>query len=257
LIESFVVRPLPPFAKYKEIKNKYKQIGFPICFGRLFSIHQLPLPQKHLRHLFTTMADLGWLLDLLKVGGGGVVGIAGKTLTDRNKKRLMRRHLCKEMAVSYGTLRGYIRHTWNLTRPEGGLHGTKADADEEGQQIIRALPTQYHQLAKSDLNTFMSLKESYAIDKVYEYLGEDREQIGAYFMAYGYCYSFERLIHSKTLSYRLVKRVADERTMQILDEQLEYGEEYMTQLAFPHELEWRIINGRDEARTTSRDLSEE
>jgi hypothetical protein len=99
------------------------------------------------------MPDLSWLGDVAKVAGGTVIGAVGKTLADRNKKRLMRRHLYRELGANYE------RVVWMLRELEAPSF-----------RQIGSVSLEYYTFAIRDMSTYYGLTEHDAISELYDVL---------------------------------------------------------------------------------------
>lgn len=97
------------------------------------------------------MIELGWLGAAGKMLGAAVVGWLGRVVTERNKRRKMRKHLYKEIAENYAR----VSHA--MARTDEPLYALPANMDFS-----------YWEYALRDMDTFHSLEDYVIIRSLYK-----------------------------------------------------------------------------------------
>jgi hypothetical protein len=143
------------------------------------------------------MADASWLLDILKVLGGGVLGGVGTAWTARRKKTQMRKLLYRELAHNWGTLNAKV------------ALGEPSSAFAVPEAFVPDLYFEYFKYAKTELNTFHELAESYEIDFLYARLQSvaDSSEEDVYHSAVLFTRLMENFLADGELNRRFLNKV--------------------------------------------------
>jgi hypothetical protein len=178
-----------------------------------------------LRHLEgAQLSDPFAIGEASKILIAAAVGWTGRIAAERNKRRIMRKHLYRELGNNYGEIRKVLRWAWEQTRPTAKYQVDQSAVDSAMSRAFEALNYEYYRLAKKDLNTFYSLRESYVLEGLYKYLGSDPHS-GDYFLGHGFCHEVEIACLQKQLNPRHVRRNAEKWAYELLAEQLASDEE--------------------------------
>lgn len=149
------------------------------------------------------MTELAWLGDIGKWVGGAAAGWFSRIAAESGKRRVLRRGLYKEMSYNAAML-------FAMTKD-----GQRSDDDKFVQGVVRgSLRKSYFEQARLDRAAFDALRESYAIEDVYEGFDWIAGDIRSYppgvvhSRMRGALNRIRRHISAKELSKRLLVRMA-------------------------------------------------
>lgn len=165
--------------------------------------------------------DFGLIGEAVKLIGGGAAGWTGRLLTERNKRRKLRRGLYREMLRNYRAVRYYVDAAKKMRGLNAPLRGVTVRSE--------IISTDYFEHAKKDMDVFTELGESASFDWFYRTLQSvmDLRASGANGAAYLFNNAC-RLVHTTeegfvagTLDLKFAKKVLDNDNFRFLSQRVD------------------------------------